>query len=393
MRVLHVISGIDPRLGGTANLLAGLTTAQARVEGLEVAVATVFAEGENHAVPAADLRARGVSVIDVGPVTGRLRRHPGLTRMIDGAVSRSDVVHVHGLWEEIQHLAARSARRHAVPYVIAPQGMLDPWSLNQSRWVKKLYMLWRLRRNLNRATAIQFTAELERDLTAPLGLRAPAIIEPNGIDLSEYDDLPPRGAARRRHDVPTGTMLLFLSRLHPKKGLDLLIPAFARADLSHDATLVIAGPPDSAEYESHLRGLVKEHDIGRRVIFTGMLYGKDRLALMADADLFVLPSYQENFGIVVAEALACGTPVLISDGINIYKEIQSAGVGGVCEPELNSVTRELKRWGSDAELRRSAASKAAAFARERYDWNAIAARWKGHYEKLITAAKRGGIRG
>src|SRR5687768_16930357 len=124
-----------------------------------------------------------------------------------------------------------------------------------------------------------------------------------------------------------------------------------------------------------------------------MLHGKDRLALMADADLFVLPSYQENFGIVVAEALACGTPVLISDGINIYKEIQAAGVGGVCKPELDSVTQELKRWGSDAELRRNAASKAATFARDRYDWSAIAARWTSHYAKLIEAAKRDRIRG
>jgi glycosyltransferase involved in cell wall biosynthesis len=179
-------------------------------------------------------------------------------------------------------------------------------------------------------------------------------------------------------------MLLFLSRLHPKKGLDLLVSAFARAGLRDHATLVIAGPDSADGYEAKVRRLVKDHGLERRVIFTGMVYGKDRLALMADADLFVLPSHQENFGIVVAESLACGTPVLISDGINIYREIHQAGVGGVCKPELDSLTRELRRWGGDADLRSAAAAKAAAFARERYDWNAIAVRWRQHYAEIIA---------
>jgi glycosyltransferase involved in cell wall biosynthesis len=286
------------------------------------------------------------------------------------------------LWEEIQHVAARAAQQKGVPYVIAPQGMLDPWSLRQSRWVKRLYMLLRLRRNLNRAAAIQFTADLERELTAPLGLRAPAIIEPNGIDLAEYHDLPPRGAARQRHGVPPGLMLLFLSRLHPKKGLDLLIPAFARAELE-DATLVIAGPADSAAYEAELRRLVREHGIEQRVIFTGMLHGSDRLALMADADLFVLPSYQENFGIVVAEALACGCPVLVSDQVNIHRDIAAAAVGAVFPLDVDAIARELRRWGGDEALRRAAAGRAAAFARARYDWTVIARRWTDHYAAML----------
>jgi glycosyltransferase involved in cell wall biosynthesis len=385
MRVLHAISGMDPRRGGTTSVVAGLTPAQIAA-GLDVDIVTVFARDTDHSVAEA-LRARGVRVSEVGPITGRRGNHPDLRRTMDQLVRRVDVVHIHSLWEETQHLAARTAERLKVPYVIAPHGMLDPWSLRQSRWKKKLYMLLRLRRTLDRAAAVHFTAELERDLTAPLGLRAPAIIEPNGIDLGEYDALPPRGAARARHGVPPGLLVVFLARLHPKKGLELLVPAFAKANLP-DATLVIAGP-DSDGHEAKIRRLVAQHGLDRQVIFTGMQYGKDRLALMADADLFVLPSHQENFGIVVVEALAVGCPVLISDRVNIYPEIQRAGVGGVCAPDVESLGRELNRWGNDPELRRGAAAKAGRFARERYDWNAIARRWTSHYAALITRAGAG----
>ena len=380
MRVLHVISGIDPRLGGTAAVVSGLATAQQEA-GLDVAVATHYSPVDDRAAATA-LRTRGVAVTEIGPVTSRRGRHPDMSRSIDSLVAQTDVVHVHGLWEEIQHLAAQSAQRHNVPYVIAPHGMLDPWSLRQGRLKKRLYMHLRLRRHLNISAALHFTSDEERDRTAPLRLRPRAIVEPNGIDLNEFTALPARGTARQRYNVCPGLMILFLGRLHPKKGLDLLIPAFARASLP-GATLVIAGPPDSEAYESELKQLVKHHHLASRVTFTGMLHGLDRLALLADADLMILPSHHENFGIVVAEALACGTPVLVSNQVNIHRDISDAGVGADFPLDVDAIARELKRWGSDETIRRDAATRAAPFARNRYDWAAIARRWIDHYTGLV----------
>jgi glycosyltransferase involved in cell wall biosynthesis len=379
MRVLHVISGIDPRLGGTAAVVSGLAAAQRDV-GLEVAVATHYSPADDRAA-AEHLRARGIAVTEIGPVAGRRGRHPDMSGTIRALVSESHVVHIHGLWEEIEHHAASAAQTANVPYVIAPHGMLDPWSLRQGRWKKWLYMRLRLRRHLNRAAALHFTSVEERERTAALRLRPRAIVEPNGIDLREFDALPPAGTARQRHDVPPGLAFLFLGRLHPKKGLDLLIPAFARAALP-EASLVIAGPADSGAYQAELARLVMRHGIESRCILTGMLHGVDRLALLADADLLVLPSRQENFGIVVAEALACGTPVLVSDQVNIHRDVRDAGVGAVFPLEVDAIARELKRWGTDGSLRRSAARRAAAFARARYDWAAIACRWIEHYGRL-----------
>jgi glycosyltransferase involved in cell wall biosynthesis len=379
VRVLHVISEIDPRQGGTVSALVGLAAAQAGA-GVQARVACTFRDGDDLSQVEV-LRRQGVDVTAIGPARGPLRLHPEIKPRIAELVGQADVVHIHALWEEIQHRAARVAAKQGVPYLVSPHGMLDPWSLSQSRWKKRLYLTWRLRRNLNAATALHFTSPIEHQLTAPLRLRPPPVIEPNGLDLTEFQDLPPAGTARARHGVTTRRMLLFLSRLHPKKGLELLIPAFARADLP-DTTLVLAGP-DADGYRAKLERLAAEQGVADRVLFTGMLRGVDRLSAMADADLFVLPSYRENFGIAVAEALATGCPVLISDQVNIWQEIEAGGVGGVVPTRVEPLAAALRAWMVEDEPRRlAAAARAKAFATARYDWRALATRWAAHYENL-----------
>jgi glycosyltransferase involved in cell wall biosynthesis len=266
--------------------------------------------------------------------------------------------------------------------------MLDPWSLRQSKWKKRLYMLWRLRRNLNRAAAIHFTTQIERDLAVPLKLKPPAVVETLGLDLKEFENLPPKGTFRAKYPQLGGRpIVLFLGRLHPGKGAEYLIPAFTHivsprrhrgTEAAADAVVVIAGP-DSEGYRAKLEALVAGHGIGEQVVFTGPLYGRDRLAALVDADIFCLPSEHENFGIVVIEALACGTPVLISDQVNIHREITAAGVGGVVRVDVGDVAGGLRRWLTDANLRQSAAERAKVIVRERYDWTAVAGRWRAHY--------------
>ncbi len=378
MKVLHVISGLDPRGGGPAEALRGLALAQTD-GGLNVRVLATFSRGDDLGF-ARVLEARGITVRPVGPTRGPLARHPDLTGAAGEAVAAADIVHIHALWEEVQHQAARACRLSGKPYLIRPCGMLDPWSLRQGRLKKALYLIWRLRRHLNAATALHFTSDAERDGTARLRLRAPAIVEPNGIDISEYNDLPPRGTFRQRWGVPEQRpVVLFLGRIHPKKGLDLLLPAFA--PFAEAATLVVAGPGEDA-YRRSLEAEAARLGIAGSVLFTGMLLGSDKLAAFAGADLFVLPSYQENFGIAVAEAMAAGLPVVISDQVNIHAEVAAAGAGGVVPTETAALSAELTRWVRDPALRRSAGDRARAFAFARYDWAAIAGRWVRHYQRL-----------
>lgn len=379
MRVCHFISGLDPINGGPAVAMAGLAPAQVRA-GLDVTVAATWVDRSGEEA-AERMRGAGVNVRLLGPCRNPMSRHPDLPRFVDELMAGCDVVHIHALFEEIQHQAARAAQRRRVPYVVRPCGMLDPWSLSQGRWKKKLYLAMRLRRNLNRAAALHFTAGLERDLTKPLKLKAAALVEPNGVNLQEFQLLPPTGTFRGRFPELAGKkVVLFLSRIHPKKGLDLLIPAFARADVP-GAVLVIAGP-DAEGYGPTVRKMIAESGAADRIVMVGPQYGADRVAALSDADVFVLPSYSENFGIAVVEALAAGRPVIISDQVNIHEEITAAGVGMVISLNVDRLAGELKRWLGDEGLRRSASEKARPFVWGTYDWDQIARHWVGHYERI-----------
>jgi len=383
MRVLHVISGLDVPTGGPGAALVGLGGAQAQA-GLEVSVVTTYPAGADPS-PGEVLRGHGVKVHTIGPAHWPLQRHREIGPRLEELLGSSDVVHIHALWEEIQHQAAVRAGRRGVPYLITPHGMLDPWSLSQGRLKKQLYMALRMRRDLNGAAAIHYTADAERDLAAPLGLRAPSLVEVNGVDLTEFEVLPAKGEFRKLHPrIGQRPMVLFLSRIHLKKGLDLLVPSFAKVK-TPGAILVIAGA-DYWGYGDVIKGLVKEHGIEDRVIFAGKLPAEVRVAAFRDADLFTLPSYQENFGIAVAEALAAGTPVVISDQVNIHRQISEGAVGGVVPRDVDRLANEIDRWLQDEPMRRSASEKARPFVWERYDWRQIARRWVGHYGAI--AAKR-----
>lgn len=385
MRILHIISGLDPQNGGTTSTLVGMAESQAAI-GLDVTVLATWKIRDG--IPVAErMRANGVKVIHVGPATGKLSRHPTLAIETDRAVAAADVVHIHGLWEEAQHQAARAAQRHGVPYIILPQGMLSPWNLQLSKWGKRLYLFWRLRKNLDRAAAIHFTCDVERDLVAPLGIKAKPIVEPLGLDLSEFRELPAPGSFRvhwpQLGDKP---FVLFLGRIDYKKGLDVLIPAFAAAKLG-DTPLVIAGPNRDG-YEPAVRAMIAKHGLQARVLFTGMLHGRDRLEAYVDAALFVLTSHTENFGITVIEAMACRCPVLISDQVNIHAEVARSGGGEVIPVQVEATSRGLERWMGDEAMRRSAGEKGRGFVMDRYGWDTNAREWKIHYEALVGSASR-----
>jgi glycosyltransferase involved in cell wall biosynthesis len=380
MRVLHVISGIDPHFGGPGLSMAGLAQAQSAA-GLKVAVAATY-YGEVPRLASLDkLRDQGDEVRLVGPARGLLHRHPAIGPLLERMVAAVDVVHIHALWDEMQCQAARVARAASVPYLFKPCGMLDPWCLAQRRWRKILYLRLRLKRWLDGAAALHFTSRTEQRLAMPLGLEAPAIVESNGVDLKEFENLPARGGFRARFpSIGSRPLVLFLSRVHPKKGLDLLVPAFVRVE-PKDAMLVIAGPEEDG-YGTVVRRVVEQHGLGHRVLFCGMLHGSERVAALADADLFVLPSYQENFGTVVVEALAAGVPVVISDQVNIHEEIAAARVGSVVRTEADELASAITHWLGNEPMRKATGKTGRAFAFENYSWIDVARRWKSSYQTL-----------
>ncbi len=381
LRVLHVISGLDPRLGGPAIAFVGLVEALAAVEGVDVSVAAMWARGDDLRL-VDRLRARGIDVRLIGPHWGPLAWHPRVGPEIASLLAATDIVHIHALWEEIQHQAARLAWQRNTPYIVRPCGMLDAWSMKHRRFKKKLYLTWRLRRTLERAAAFHFVSTMERDRAASQAGQGCAIIEPNGIDLSRYTPLPPQGQFRQKWPrIGDRPLVSFVGRVHPGKGLEHLIPAMA-LDPQADWVLAVIGP-DSGGYRQQLERMVARDGLGDRVQFTGILHDKDLTAALVDSDLFCLPSDHENFGVAVIEALATGTPVVVSDRVGIHDQIASAGVGLVTTTDARSLHEALTHWLSDHDARLAAAAKAKAFVRERFDWSVIASNWKTRYLNLI----------
>jgi glycosyltransferase involved in cell wall biosynthesis len=383
MRIVHAISGIDPRNGGPTNALIGLAAAQVRA-GLDVRVISTWQEKDAHR-SAEKLESLGVGVRMVGPALGKLSRHAALEQNLVAEITAADVVHVHAMWEEIQHQACRVSRRLNKPYVFTPHGMLDPWNMKKSSLGKKFFLWLRMRENLNRAALLHFTTAIERDVVARMELKPPTVVEPLGLDAAQYRELPLKGTFRDTVEgLDDRPMILFLGRIHYGKGLELLVPALAKMKRK-DAMLVVAGP-DFAGYGGTIALLAELSHVTDRIVYTGMIEGAEKLAALRDADLLSAPSYHENFGLAVIEALACGTPVVVSDQVNLHPEISAAGVGGVVPLDSDALARELDRWLDDEPLRRAAAARAPAFVRERYDWDSIARRWVGHYEKVCASS-------
>lgn len=382
MRVLHVISALDARAGGPIAALRGLAESQ-HAAGMAVRVLATTSASDDTGV-ADDLRASGLGVTLVGPCRTSLRWHAALARTVRSAIDDADVVHIHGLWEEVQYRAAVTARKAGVAHVIRPCGMLDPWSLARSARRKRIYLGLRLWRVLDRCTAIHYTTLMERDETIRIGLTTPAIIEPNGVALREFETLPEPGTFRRRYSaIGDRPLIVFMGRIHEGKGVDHLVRAIGSMK-RQDAVLAIVGP-DSGGYQQQIESIVAQHNISDRLIWTGMLRGDDRIAALTDADLFCLPSDHENFGVAVIEALAAGTPVIVSDEVGLRDRIAEAGVGEVV-PNRNpkALAEALDHWIDDDDRREAAGGRARPFVWANFDWQRIAAHWGEHYGRLIA---------
>jgi glycosyltransferase involved in cell wall biosynthesis len=390
MNVLHVMSSIDRRAGGPV-VVTGLAAAQHRA-GAHVTVLAVYADGADLSI-ARELESTGVRVTLVGPVSARSAEARALKTPLAKAVATADVVHIHGLWEVVQQRAAKLAHAARVPYVITPHGMLDAWSLRQSWAKKQVYLLLRLRRYLRRAAAFHATSDAERREIQAMNLGPPVIVEPLGIDFREFESLPPRGQFRQRYpQIGKRPLVVYLGRIHPGKGLEYLIPALAQPALRE--VMLAAVGPDSHGYMENMRALAASHGVADRVIFTGMMGGAARLLPLIDAEVLGLTSDHENFGMSAVEAIAAGTPVLVSDQVNIYREIRDGGVGWVVARDPAQIAQAIGRWLLNPEERSQAAARCQPFARLHYDWSAIGRRWITHYQSLVErrATPSGSIR-
>jgi glycosyltransferase involved in cell wall biosynthesis len=444
MKILHVVALIQASTGGPAVSVTRLASEQAKL-GHEVTLACL---DYPHLGP--QVAAPGVRVVSVRGNFFAVRGRgwcPRFRRVLIEEAAKADIVHNHGLWMWPNAYAREAAVAAGNPLIISPRGMLEAWSLGRSKLRKAV--AWRLfeKKNLQSAAMFHATAESEREsiLEASKRLRdeetkrpkvkepiaeVPIVVAPNGVDLPDLGRKPGREALEERFPELKGRRwVVFMSRLHPKKGVDVLLRAWARQNVAHGAwsiehgegesrrgerpkdqepersrtadspkangamlsrgqtkdlpVLILAGS-DLIGYRREVEKMVRELGVQDSVVITGELQGEMKDALLANAEVFVLPSYSENFGIVVAEAMAWGRPVIASTGTP-WKEVAEVAAGWWVEPEEEPLAKALaEAMGKSPEELEEVGSRGRTLVAERYGWSVPAQRLLAAYEDLLT---------
>lgn len=343
MRILQIIASLNSAQGGPAETVRQFSTLLS-ARGHAVEVLSLDAPGSSGlAIP-------GVPVHALGPGIGRYGYTSRLRPWLRREASRFDAVIVRGIWQYHGYASRLELPRQQVPYFVYPHGMLDPWFARRYplKHLKKL-TYWGMveRSNLRLAEKVLFTSAEEQRL-APSAFPCSSY---EGLVVSYGTAAPAADSGSMQQDffkaypqLGDKRYLLFLGRIHEKKGIDLLLEAFGRVAVeAPDLHLAIAGPDEQGLTDALVQKLERS-GLSERVHWLGMIGGSIKWGALYGADAFILPSHQENFGIAVVEALACGKPVLISNQVNIWREIQDAGVGLVAADDLAGTESLMRQW-------------------------------------------------
>lgn len=388
MKVLHVIPSVGPLRGGPSVVVRQLARSLAE-SGVETEVATT----NDNADGVLDVPLR-LPVEDEGVTYWYFPRQLAfytvswpLANWLRDNISRFDVVHIHALFSFSSLAAAFWARRHGVPYIIRPLGTLNQWGMTNRRpWLKQASFRLLESRVAKHAALMHYTSEDERQQASQLGVTTTPVIIPNAVADIEAP-APERGGFRRRHGLSSGRrIVLFLARLDEKKGLELLLRAYARIRVQVANTLLVIAGDGSPEYVARIKadartlGLTDAH-----VLWTGFLSGADKREVLSDADVFVLPSYSENFGVSVAEAMAAGVPVIVSDQTAIHHDVAAAATGLVVGCDASDIARAVSSVLSSPDEAKTMGQNGAELVRHTYSLATVTRQVHDAYDSAIRS--------
>ena len=392
MRILYICSYYKPAYvyGGPAKSIAAMCEAFAR-QGAQVTVLTTNADGDK------PLNVPLEKPVDVDGVTvhyypirkGMPRSFfysPTLARACEGMVREHDIVVLETLFTHLTHPAVKACRKWNKPYIIPTRGQLLPWALGQKALKKQVYLTLFGKYQLNHAAGLQCSDLDEQKALEKLDYRAPAFIIPNGIETSQWEDHPPHGSLRRQLGIPkTAPVLLMLGRLHRVKNPELAVEMLGLLKRK-DVHLVLAGP-DEEGYQANLTSRASTLGCVERLHFTGLLKGDSLLQVLADADLFLMPSRMESFGLAAVEAMASGLPVLLSEHVPVGKWVDGAGAGRqvACKPEI--FAKACDEMLDDVAALKQMGRQARTLAFQRFDINRIARQMLVQYEAILSQGK------
>jgi glycosyltransferase involved in cell wall biosynthesis len=371
MRILHSIASINPATGGPARSVPQLLMAL-KDAGLEVALWTAEITQSEWQRP---LQERGISVFN-----GDLADLPAF-----------NLIHDHGLWLMSNRQVASYARAKGIPRIVSPRGMLEPWSLNHKKWKKRAAWWTYQRRDLKSAAALHATANSEADQFKCLGLHQAVHVIPNGVEIMEDEGRGTKGGARElladslaapRSPASDLKTALFLSRIHPKKGLPMLVEAWAKVRPQGWRMRVVG--PDEGGHRAEVEAMVAKVGLENEWTFEGAHDDEAKWQCYRAADLFILPTYSENFGICIAEALATGTPVITTTGTP-WQGLQERQCGWWVEPTVAGLSAALvKATSLNAPDRAAMGFRGQTWVTDEFTWSGIAARMSEAYGQILT---------
>jgi glycosyltransferase involved in cell wall biosynthesis len=305
-----------------------------------------------------------------------------LTSWLWRNITNYDLLHIHAIFSYPSTIAMCIARLKGIPYICRPLGQLCQWSLQQGYQKKQTYLSLIEKTNLNNSQALHFTAKQEQQEAANLNLKCPSFILPHGINLPPQV---PEAKRKLRHQLQIAEnepIILFLSRLHQKKGLDHLIPALGK--LTHKSfTFVLAGNGD-AEYEIEVEKMLDQYNIYAKTHRVGFVQGEYKNLLLQGADIFALTSYSENFGIAVLEALAAGIPGLVTPGVALASVLKQERIGYVTDLNIDAITSTLEYCLNNLPELQQKGDRARQLILEQYTWDKIAAKMIEIYQAILN---------
>jgi len=381
MRIVHYLNSIDLRDGGVVRAVLDLCPGLAAA-GHDVTLMTF----NDRDVPEEWKRAgagsspRCVRIPAPSLPGGWLGAHA--KSVVRDAVSRADVVHMHAMWIPSNEQVAAACRAAGVPYVWSPHGMLDDWCMAQKPAKKRVYHALLARRALEQAAFVHCTAEAELAQASKWFGRGRGMVVPLPFELSDYRNRPGPEPARAKFGLGPGEpTIAYVSRLHPKKGVDVLLRAAAALrDSGRPVRLVIAGGGDEP-YVRSLHSLAAELSLGDRARFIGFVKGLDKVSLYQAADMFVLPSSQENFGYVVVEAMAAGTPVITTRGVALWPQLERERAAVLVEPSVQPLVAAIASLLDDPAAAREMGQRGREWCLKEMDPSRIIASFVDMYER------------
>jgi glycosyltransferase involved in cell wall biosynthesis len=386
MKILHITASMSSDWGGPPKVVQELTEDLVK-KGNEVSIFTPIKKRESNLICPKGVKMKTFKESFFSRIWGG--HSFCFKKGLEKEIKKFDIIHINETWHYPHFVAYRLAKKYKKPFIITPHGTLEPWCLNYKSFKKKIFSFLIQRRILNQASAIQALTQKEAKNIKKFGADNYIEVIPNGINIEEFNDLSPYIDLENEYpQLKNKKIILFLGRIHPIKGLDILAQAFGNVAKNRDDIRLLIVGLDNDGYQKEIEKILKKEKVLDKVIFTGALLGKEKLAAFRRSNIFVLPSYSEGFGRATLEAMFCGLPVIVSDQCDFFLNETEDNVGLIINLDIDELVRAIIKLLENPVLSKEMSQNGRKLAREKYTWDKITDKIIDLYKKVLNEQER-----